>query len=844
MGLSFNATAPSFILTGNQITTTGGIVDNSLNLETVNLPITSTGVHSFAAVGGGTMLFGGVLSGTGAGINKTLGGVVTLTNNNTYTGTTTVSAGTLTLDFTGGAANNIIPATALIFAGGTLNVIGTGGATTQTTGAATFNPGASGISASGSATLTLGAMTPTAGGAVMFNGPLTTIYSGGNSVVATPVAATATLTTTTPGNGGAAGAQLGLVDNVAGGATGNFGAYATVGLYDWASTDTGAGAVGASPYTIIGGSRVTGFYVTTFANNCNEDVPAAGLNSTGTTYGGTLRFNTPSATANTQTTVAGGGANIQMVGILVTPNMGAQNAGISGTGGWSPYYGSTAANVNFMQIWQNNTLGYFNCAATLYNGRGSTPSVDGIVQNGPGTVVYSAANTYSNVTYLNGGYSVVTADSGFGAPAKASAVNLNGGSIVGNATFTLDNGSGANPRPINLLSNGGGLAATAGHTMTVDGLISGATGSGSLTIGIPASSANNNNVGLLPGSGTGTANTTAVNATGTVLLTTNETYTGNTIISSGTLQLGPSGSISNTVNIIVGSSATYDVSLVSGGYALLTNQNLMGSGTVNGAVSASSGSAVYGGTDGTYGTNTFASNLTLAAGATSVLDLGTNGTGTNDEIVVNGTLTLNSTVIHLKAPGTAVTLDQANNYTLFTSPNPIVINGTISMVWDVPPVNAVGYTLVPLNNSIILHYAGNPGPAVVSSSVSPNPAYPNQSVLITATVVTNGSTLNHITADVSAVAGTARGHHFDAGLFRYLEHLHQQRQRRRLGCHQHGSKHFHHRRGQCEPYRPGHQCAEHCDRLSDNFHRRQSQSSGSGSAGDYFGHGDGIFLPN
>jgi hypothetical protein len=82
-GLYFNATAPSFILTGNEITTTGATIDNSLNFETINQPITSTATHTFSAASGGTMLFGGVLSGTGGGINKTLGGTVILTNNNT-----------------------------------------------------------------------------------------------------------------------------------------------------------------------------------------------------------------------------------------------------------------------------------------------------------------------------------------------------------------------------------------------------------------------------------------------------------------------------------------------------------------------------------------------------------------------------------------------------------------------------------------------------------------------------------------------------------------------------------------------------------------------------------------
>src|SRR5580692_10450004 len=39
LGLTFNAGAPSFSLNGNSITTTGGIVDYSTNVETINLPI-------------------------------------------------------------------------------------------------------------------------------------------------------------------------------------------------------------------------------------------------------------------------------------------------------------------------------------------------------------------------------------------------------------------------------------------------------------------------------------------------------------------------------------------------------------------------------------------------------------------------------------------------------------------------------------------------------------------------------------------------------------------------------------------------------------------------------------
>jgi autotransporter-associated beta strand protein len=280
---------------------------------------------------------------------------------------------------------------------------------------------------------------------------------------------------------------------------------------------------------------------------------------------------------------------------------------------------------------------------------------------------------------------------------------------------------------------------------------------------------------LLPGSGPGTANITPLNATGTVVLSGTNTYTGSTIVSSGTLKLGATGSINTSSNIITGAGATFDVSAISG-YTLGAGYNLMGSGTVNGSVNTSAGTGIYGGTDGTYGTNTFANNLTLATGAAAYFDLGTTATGSNDEIVVNGTLTLNGNAIHVKAPGPSAFLG-FNNYTLFSSSNLISVVSPPALVWDVAPANAAKYTLVVVGNTVILQYASSPGPFILTTSASPNPAYPNESVLIGASVSTNGSTLNTITVDASQIAGTAPGTTIcDAGFSRHgqSDALHQQ----------------------------------------------------------------------
>ena len=111
----------------------------------------------------------------------------------------------------------------------------------------------------------------------------------------------------------------------------------------------------------------------------------------------------------------------------------------------------------------------------------------------------------------------------------------------------------------------------------------------------------------------------------------------------------------------------------------------MGSGTVNGAINTSAGSGIYGGTDGTYGTNTFASNLTLATGAAAYFDLGTSATGSNDEIVVNGTLTLNGNAIHVKAPSPSALPGSGQLYACSAMPTRLQANHQPSLVWDVPP---------------------------------------------------------------------------------------------------------------------------------------------------------------
>jgi autotransporter-associated beta strand protein len=529
-GLNFNPTAGAFTLTGNQITTTAAIIDKSPNLETINLPMAFSATHSLTAVAGGTMVINGAISGSSYGVTVNGFGTVSLTGEatgaNTYTGSTAVNAGTLLLDFTTGGstptANIISSSSPLSLGGGTLLLNSASSSSSQTFNGTTLASGESVVTNSGTGipTITLGSITPTVGGVVMFVGPATT-----NSLTSTSVPATATIKTTT------AGTQGGVAGLLGGNGT-TSGSYATVGLYDWASTDlaagTNSGGAGSSPYTIIGGSQVAGFY-TAFGTGDNSltnnvDFTAASSGSHNTDNVGTMRFNTPGAFTFSPSSIVTTG------GILVTPAVGSANVTISGN---SSELEPSRGGATTMVIWQNNINGLL-IASVLNTFNDAKSGAGTYVLAGLSTVQFTGLNAYTGPTYIDGGAVALIQTNALGNVATAATVTLNGGSIVAGATFALDNNPANNAarRPIVLGNNGGGLGASNTCTLTVDGQVS---GTGGLTIGIPANADNNYTVGLVPGTG-GNSPNSPVYATGTVVLnsTNGNAYSGGTTILDGT----------------------------------------------------------------------------------------------------------------------------------------------------------------------------------------------------------------------------------------------------------------------------------------------------------------------
>ena len=120
-GVTFYETAGSYVIGatngGMLVLTTNGISNYSLNGQTFNMPLVLAADQPFNTDPGGLIL-SGVISGDGFGLVKTGGGTLTLLGANTYSGRTTIGAGTLAL----GAGGSWLTSGINLAAGATLDV--------------------------------------------------------------------------------------------------------------------------------------------------------------------------------------------------------------------------------------------------------------------------------------------------------------------------------------------------------------------------------------------------------------------------------------------------------------------------------------------------------------------------------------------------------------------------------------------------------------------------------------------------------------------------------------------------------------------------------------------------
>lgn len=132
-GITFNADAPAYVIgdgttdpnVGNSFVLTGGVTNNSSKLQTLNTPFSISANGNFSTNRGDISLAGNISVNGTNGILKGGPGTLILSGTNTYSGTTTLGAGTLLLNSAGA-----LPATSALAINGTNNyssVIGLGG---------------------------------------------------------------------------------------------------------------------------------------------------------------------------------------------------------------------------------------------------------------------------------------------------------------------------------------------------------------------------------------------------------------------------------------------------------------------------------------------------------------------------------------------------------------------------------------------------------------------------------------------------------------------------------------------------------------------------------------------
>jgi autotransporter-associated beta strand protein len=540
--------------------------------------ITNNGTLVYNLTSSGTL--GMVISGNGSLVKQSTG-TLTLSGANTYTGVTTISAGTLAL----GASNAIANTSDVsVAAGSTLALGGYSDTVGRLTGAGAVSLGA---------------------------GTLTSTYSGGGGF--------RIFSGVISGSGGftLAGAS-------------DFNDFLTINgsnTYTGATTLTGAtlilgadNSISSSSALVISGGRLS-------ASNRNQTFHSLTMDSGAILRdGGTLAFSNGASFNGGSVTIRNNGGVISSSGATTLGNVTfTYNASTSGldalvlggnvvvTSGASALFEmGPAGGQGFMKLGDTNRVFDVgeNATATVNWVIHSTTLASGaLTKNGSGTFVMNAVNTYTGGTTVNAGTLVLGHASN--TLANAAAVTVNGG------TLSL----GANSDTIGALTlNGGSITGTSGIlTASSYSLLNGTV------------------TAILAGSA-------SINKTtsGTLTLAGANTYTGATTISAGTLALGASNVITDTSDVAVASGAVLElggfndtIGKLTGGGAVnlgsgtLTTTYGSGSGTFSGVLSGTGSFTLAGATDyNAYltinGSNTYtgATNVlgaTLILGANNVL---------------------------------------------------------------------------------------------------------------------------------------------------------------------------------------------------------------------------------
>ncbi|HQR41017.1 MAG TPA: autotransporter-associated beta strand repeat-containing protein, partial [Gemmatales bacterium] len=617
----------------------------------------------------------GVISG-GFSLEKTQTGTLTLSGNNTYTGGTSISAGTLSVSSNsnlGGIGGG------LTFNGGTLQVTGT--TFNNNSRSITWGTSGGGFDITSAANTFTVSQNLTSGGSLTKLGTGTLVLSGANTYT------------------GGTNINAGILSV---GGDGNLGT-GTGGLTFNGGTLQATGSFTTNRATTL---NANGTFEVTGSNTLTHSAVisgAGGLTKAGT---GTLIL----SGANTYTggtKLAGSAGSIVRLGNANA--LGNSNNSLTINAGNTLDLNGTTIAVGALSGLGNvtNTSGTIASLFTVGNGNADS-TFSGIMQNGAqplalqkvgtGTLILSGSSTYTGGTTINAGAVRISDDANLGS--GGGGLTFNGGTLQSTVTF-------GTARPT-LLNAPGGTFEVIGTTLTHAGNI---TGAGSLT----------------------------KTGTGTLVLSGNNTYSGGTFLNNGFVQVNSDSRLGNTSGALTfnggflaatssfsmnrdvainAGGGTMDVSLSSS--ILTLNGNLSGTGTLT---KSGSGSLILNGN-----TTAHTGNVTITGGSLRYLDnagLPANVTN-NGALLISRSATspafthtgvISGTGALTKAGSAALILQGSNTYTGSTtvSAGALIINGNQSAANGDYTVNAgatIGGSgivgkLINLNGGVIS--PGNPG---------------------------------------------------------------------------------------------------------------------------------------
>ena len=751
-GVSSAAGAGGTINLGSGTTVAGTLIYTGGAVTTdraINLAATTTGGATINSSGSGALIFNGVISNAGTGakiltlggsntggnavqstitngsgtlaLTKADAGAWTLSATNTYSGGTTLNAGTLALNSAAAIGSGTLTIT-----GGTLDNTSSAAITLTTNNAVALNGS---LVFGGTNSLNIGTGVVTIGNAnrdITLNGSSTLTLGEvqWNSVNVSRVF--------TVNQGTGSGATLGL---------GGFQLNINADTAAKNRTITGTGNVTISGAVTNGNAFANGL---SYSGSGTLTLSAANsYTGTTTVNGGTLKLSGSGSIASSSSLAVNagtfdvGGTAATVGGVLTlgsaTTTVAGQTASlISSTSGGSftlggnvTYNAGSGGFENGQALVSANLI--FNADSTITVNDSPNAAVDvlvsgvisggfGLIKGNGGTLRLSGTSTFTGQTQLNNGITEIyalgnigvagslgTADKDatagiirFGNASNTGTLSYLGSGESTNRRVQIGSGTGATATGgATILSNGSGAlvftAATLNSAVTV-----GATGSTTarvLTLGGSNTNANTVQGAIINNTGAGTSGTNAValvkQDVGVWILGGASTYSGGTTVNGGTL----------LVNNATGSATgTGSVSIANGGR--LGGNGTAGSLNAGASFTQQSGGVIFVGQNGVQDAQT----LTLQAGAgftidgSIELDLiggGASGVlnapgGSNDLLVFNGsgvTLSGATLSIHTALPVTSGTLAAGSTWNLIDWTS---VSGTFDSITGLPDLSSLG----------------------------------------------------------------------------------------------------------------------------------------------------------